>query len=231
LKAQNKNIVKVVIFSILLVSYLLGFIMIFNIRDVLGIGHYQGEKNFTVDINGSSCGLHVELWARHRSQLEHYYGYSLTEFSNGDVNSVGISNVSFTVKTGTSVKQVIDQNLEPPRKSYSSNPNTITRLHQNDNLTIKGYADIILLVNNNNVTYRIPINLGIIITLDGNAINYEWGNITTWLETIYLSLSVIPALLLYRIIKEIRFNKWYNEKIKSDDKEFLKKLKEKKQYE
>ncbi len=231
MKAQNKNILKVVLFSLLLVSYLLGFIVVFNIRSVLGIGVYQGDKDFTVDINGSPCGLNVELWAHHRTELEHYYGYTLTAFSNGGVDLVGISNVSYTVRTVTSIKQLIDLNIDPPRRSYSSNPNAITRLHQNDNLTINGYVDIRFSVNDVYEIHQIPINIGIVITSDGNSIDYEWDNINIWLNVIYLSLTVIPALLLYRSIKSIKFENWYSKELESNDEHFLEILSRKKTYE
>jgi hypothetical protein len=231
LKAQKKNILKVVLYSILLVSYLLGFIVVFNIRLVLGIGVYQGEKNFTVDINGNPCGLNVEIWARHRNELEHYYGYTLTAFSNGNVDLVGISNLSYTLRTASSIKQVVDQNLDPPIKSYSYDPNTITRLNGGDNLTINGYANIIFQVNNVNEMYQIPIHIGLFIALNGNSIDYEWGNISIWIDVIYLSLTLIPAMFLYRNIKRLRFEKWYNEEIESSDVHFLEILSRKKIYE
>ena len=233
MKAQNKQILKVVLYSILLLSYALGFIVVFNLKDVLGIGHYQKEKNFTVDINGSSCGLNVELWARHQNEYEHYYGYTLTAFSHGDVGLIGISYLSYTLGTSSSLKQLRDESLDPPIKSYSfpsTNQLMVTKLYQNNNLTIKGYVDIIFIVNGINETHSIPINIGIFITLDGDALNYEWGNISTWLNTIYLACTIIPATFLYRTVKKIRFNKWYNDDLQTRDDHFFKILGRKKKY-
>ena len=229
---RKKGILKVVIYSILLVSYILGFVAVFNSRQILGIGFYDGNKNFTTDINGNSCGLKVELYAHYHSGANHYYGYKMTAFSSGDVGLVGISNMSFRLETNSSLKQVVDRSLNPPRISYAfdSEPAT-TNLNKNDNLTIKGYANVIFKVNNVNETQKISINIGIIIKYDGGEIFYFWDLLVIWLEVIYLALTAIPFTLLYRSIKKMRFEKWYSEELQYRDENFLNKLEKKKKRE
>jgi hypothetical protein len=232
LNHRKKGILKVVLFSILLVSYILGFVVVFNLRQILGIGNYEGEKNFNIDINGNSCGLNVELYARYQTGVNHYFGYKLTEFSSGDVGLVGISNMSFRLETGSSLKQVVYRSLNPPRITYAFDSDPVTtNLNKNDNLTIEGYANVIFTVNNVNETQKISINIGIIIKYDGGEIFYFWDLVVIWLEVIYLGLTAIPFTLLYRSIKRMRFEKWYSEEIQDRDDNFKKILSQKKKYE
>ena len=217
------------IFSIILISYIIGFVVIFNLREILGIGIYEGDKDFTTDINGNSCGLNVELHAYYRIGDEHYYGYTIKAFSTGDVGLVGISSLSYVVRTGFSLKQSVDSSYNPPivTRVFESR----TGLVKNDNLTIKGDANVIFTVNGYNETYTIPINLGIIIKYSGGVISYYYDNMMIWVETIYLFLTVIPATFLYRAVKRLKFEKWYVQEIKDRDDNFFNILEKEKKYE
>lgn len=217
------------LFSIILISYIIGFVVIFNLREILGIGIYEGDKDFTTDINGNSCGLNVELHAYYRIGDEHYFGYTIRAFSTGDVGLVGISHLSYVVRTSSSLRQTVDHSYNPAIVSRSFESRT--GLSKNDNLTIKGYANIIFTVNGYNETYTIPINLGIIIKYSGGVISYYYGNMMIWIETIYLCLTVIPATFLYRAIKRIKFEKWYVQEIRDRDENFFDILEKKKEYE
>ena len=229
MKARKKRILKVVLYSIILISYALGFLVIFNIKGVLGIGYYSEERNYTINVDEGSYGIHVDIWARHRSQYEHNFGYSISAFSAGDIELVGITNLFYQVMTSFATKRFGDLNFSTPRGSYSYDG--ITLLYYGDNLTFSGYADITIKVNNLNEMHRIAFDIGIFIALDGVVLNYEWGNLSTWLNVIYLSFTFIPATLLYRSIKKIRFDRWYSEEIKVRDNVFFENLTKKKTYE
>ena len=60
--------------------------------------------------------------------------------------------------------------------------------------------------------------------MDGAAINYEFGNTSTWVNVIYLSCTVIPLTLLYRSIKKLKFMKWYSDDIRDRDEILYKEL-------
>lgn len=228
MKAINKRIFLIFLYTSLLVSYLLGFLVVFNLKDVIGIGHYYGQEDFTINLDGTTCGLNVEMYAYHHSSYEHYYGYTLTPFSNGEVELEGITYLSYRVATATALKQILDTNYSVPILFHSVDD--FTRLYQNDNLTIHGYANITFKINDVFETHKISIDYGIIIELDGDVLNYEWGNISTWLNVIYLSFTVIPIMLLYRSIKYIKFDTWYNKELEIRDTEFFNRLGKKKNH-
>jgi hypothetical protein len=125
----------------------------------------------------------------------------------------------YRVRTGGILRQTIETNYTSPLKSITFNGRT--SIGKDQNYTIQGFADVIFVVNSVNETHRISIDIGIIIDLDGEIINYEWGNISTWLNVIYLTLTIIPLTLLYRNIKALRFEKWYNEEIQERDQKFF----------
>jgi hypothetical protein len=226
LKVRNKKILSALIYAIILIAYFIGFSVVFNIKNVLGIGHYYGEKDFSIDIDGVSCGINIEMYATHRSYHEHYYGYTITAFSNGDVELEGIEYLFYTVRSPSSIKQLLDMTYNPPIGSHSVNAQT--RLYQLDNLTIQGYTNITFSINNVLETYLVSFDLGIIIELDGETINYEFGNISTWLNVLYLSFTVVPMMLFYRSIKALKFETWYDKDFETRDKEFFDILSQKK---
>ena len=218
LNAKHKRLLKIILFTGIVIGYVLGFGIIFNLKNVLGIGSYDGTKSFTTSVDGSTGGLNIELYAQHDSQLYHFYGYTITTFSDSDIEVVGISYAYYMIRTGGILRQSIDENFTTPLKSYSWDGRATIR--ENNNFTIQGYADVIFLVDTVDQIKRVAIDFGIIIELDGEEINYEWGNISTWLNVIYLTLTVIPLTLLYRNIKAYKFEKWYNEELEERDERF-----------
>jgi len=223
LKARHKRILKIVLFSGIVVGYLLGFGVIFNLRYVLGVGGYTGDKTFSTSVNGSSGGVNIDMYAQHRTELYHRYGYEITTFSTGDVEVLGISYADYQVRTGARLQQIVQTYYTTPIKSYSWEE--YSTISGGQNYTIQGLVDVVFVVNSVNETHQILIDIGIIIELDGNNIDYEWNNISIWINVIYLSLTVIPLALLYRNIKALKFENWYNEEIKERDQKFFKILK------
>lgn len=220
MKARNKRIIKIILYSGIVVGYVLGFAIIFNLRYVIGVGSYTGDKTFNTSINGSSGGLTIDMYAQHRTELYHRYGYDINTFSTGDVEVLGISSADYRVRTGERLQQSVQTNYSNPLKSYSWDG--YSTISGGQNYTVIGVVDVIFVVDSVNVTRQILIDIGIIIELDGNSIDYEWNNISIWVNVIYLSLTVIPLALLYRNIKALKFEKWYSKEIEERDQKFFK---------
>jgi len=60
--------------------------------------------------------------------------------------------------------------------------------------------------------------------MDGEAINYVYGNLSTWINVIYLGCTAIPIAFLLRSVRSLRFLKWYSDDIKERDELFHAKL-------
>jgi hypothetical protein len=220
LKAKTKRILKVVIWSFILLGYILGFGIIFNLRDVLGIGYYNQDKSILVDSGEIHGGLNVKIHAHSTYDYYHDYSLTLTPFSTGDTDLEGISYLYFRFETLTGLLLLIDNNYSPPLHTYFADGEA--KLYANSNLTCKGYGDVIFKVDGVNETVRIFIDVGVIITLDGDLIGYEWGNISILLNVIYLSFTVVPITFLFRNMKRLKFEKWYSPEIKERDEKFFK---------
>ena len=228
MKARNKVKLKIVIYTGILVLYLLGFAVIFNYKTVFGIGYYTNEKNFTTTYSGGSGGLNLKIFARHVSYNDHKYGVEITAFSTPDSDSVGITYLDYRIATETVPKRILSSNYSIPVPTYSIGYGTTvrTRLFQRDNLTCKGYADVIFKVNDVEETHRIYFEIWVIIALDGEAINYN-GNASTWINVIYGSCTLIPLAFIYKSFKSLRFMRWYSEDMRERDNLFREKLRRK----
>ena len=225
MKARNKVRLKITFYAIIITLYVFGFGLVFNYKQVLGIGYYHNEKDFTTTYSGGNGGLNLKIHALHIKENDHNYGVEITAFSTPDSHLVGISYLDYEIST-TVTKKILTMNYSIPIPTYSfSDP--LTLLSKNDNLTCKGFADIIFKVDDVNETHRISFDIGIIIELDGGAINYELGNASTWVNVIYLSCTVIPLTFLYRNVKQLKFLKWYSEEIRERDELLYKELSKK----
>jgi len=226
MKARNKDRLKIVGYASILVLYLLGFLFIFNFKTILGIGYYYNEKNFTTTYSEGSGGLNLKIYAQHISYNNHKYGIEITAFSTPDSHLVGITYLDYRLATDTTPKRILATNYSIPVPSYSFGytPPIRTRLFQNDNLTCKGFADVIFKVNDVDETYRISFDIGVIIKLDGELLNYN-SNALTWINVIYLSCTAIPLTLFYRSIKTLKFKKWYSDEIRERDEKFYRMIK------
>lgn len=223
MKARHKRILKIVIIGVILIGYIIGFAAIFNLRYILGVGSYAGDKTFSTSVNGSSGGVTIDMYAQQRTELYHRYGYEITTFSTGDVEVLGISYADYRVRTGSWLQQSVETNYTTPIKSYSWEE--YSRISAAQNYTVQGFVDVVFVVNSVNETHQIMIDIGILIELDGNNIDYEWMNISVWINTIYLTLTVIPLVLLYRNIRVFKFENWYKKEIKERDQKFFQILK------
>ena len=205
--------------------YILGFVLIFNYKTIFGIGYYHNDKNFTTTYSEGTGGVDLEIYALHIGALDHYYGIEITAFSSTDSHLEGISYLDYRITTSVT-KKLLATNYSSPITTYSIGyfPRLTTKLKQNDNLTCKGFADIVFKVNDINEMHRISFEISIIITMDGEAINYDYGNLSTWINVIYLSCTAIPLALLLRSVKSLRFLKWYSDDIRERDELFHSKL-------
>jgi hypothetical protein len=225
MKARNKERLKIAIYSVILVLYLIGFAIIFNYKQVFGIGYYLNNKNFTTSYSGGNGGINVEIYALHIGATDHYYGMKINSFSNPDSNLEGITYLDFRIETSVP-KKVETINYSTPITTYSIGylPRLQTKLYQYDNLTCRGFADVIFKVNGIDEIHRISFEVSTIIKLDGEAINYELGNLSTWINVIYLSCTAIPLTFLFRSIRSYKFSKWYSDDMRERDEEFLREM-------
>lgn len=225
MKACNKEKLKILVYSIILVVYILGFVIIFNYKTVFGIGYYLNDKNFTTTYSDGTGGVDVEIYALHIGALDHYYGIEITAFSSTDSHLEGITYLDYRIRTSVT-KKLLTINYSSPITTYSIGyfPRLQTKLKQNDNLSCKGTVDIEFKVNDINEIRRISFEINVIIIMDGEAINYDYGNLSTWINVIYLSCTAIPLAFLFRSVKSLRFLKWYSDDIKERDELFHAKL-------
>ena len=225
MKARNKVKLKIAIYTGILVLYLLGFAAIFNYKTIFGIGYYPAEKNYSTTYSGGSGGLNIKMFARQISYDDHKYGLEITAFPATDSDSVGITYLDFRLATDTVTKKHLSTNYSIPVPTYSIGYETTarTRLFQRDNLTCIGFADVIFIVNDVEEIHRVYFDIGIVIQLDGEAIEYDKIALT-WINVIYISCTAIPLVFLYRSYKNLRFMKWYSEEIRERDELFRDKL-------
>ncbi len=228
MKVRNKVKLKIAIYAAILVLYVVGFVLIFNYKTILGIGYYHNEKNFTITYNGGSGGLNLKIYAQHIQYDDHRYGLEITAFSTPDSDLIGITYLDYRLATQSVAKRIVALNYSIPVSTYSIGYGTPlrTRLFQNNNLSCKGIADVIIKVNDVEEIHRISFDIGIIIKLDGEALAYD-ANALTWVYVIYLGCTMIPITLLYRSYKKLRFMKWYSEDLRERDDIFRRKITEK----
>jgi len=209
MKPRNKEKLKILLYSIILVVYIIGFVLIFNYKTILGIGYYHNDKNFTTTYSGGTGGLNIEIYALHIGSLDHYYGIEITAFSSTDSQLEGITYLEYRITTSVT-KKLLETNYSSPITTYSIGyfPRLTTKLRQNQNLSCNGFADIRFKVNGINEMHRISFEISIIITMDGEAINYDYGNLSTWINVIYLGCTAIPLAFLLRSVKSLRFLRW-----------------------
>jgi hypothetical protein len=227
MKARNKEKLKILIYSIILVVYILGFVLIFNYKQILGIGYYQDDKKFTTTYSGGTGGVDLEIYALHIGSLQHYYGIEITAFSSTDSHLEGITYLYYRITTSVT-KKLLTTNYSSPITTYSIGyyPRLLTNLRQDDNLSCKGFADIAFKVNDINEIHRVSFEINVIILMDGDAINYNEISLT-WINVIYLGCTAIPLAFLLRSVRSLRFLKWYSDDIRERDEHFHEKLKNK----
>ena len=185
MKKRNKERLKIAVYATILALYVFGFVLVFNFKMIFGIGYYHNEENFTTTYSGGSGGLNLKIYAQHINYNDHDYGIKITAFSTPDSHLLGITYLEYRLAADTVAKRILALNYSIPVPSHSLGYGTPVRtsLFQYDNLTCKGFADVIFKVNDIDETYRISFDIGIFIELDGEEINYD-ANALTWINVI-----------------------------------------------
>jgi hypothetical protein len=173
-----------------------------------------------VNFSTGSGGINLKLYAKHYRVLDHDYGIKITPFSSKNVDVIGICYLSLRVDSKISVYHVFNINYTWPIKYYVYEERS--PLYENDNLSCKGFADVIFYMNSINETYRINFDSWIKIVYNGATIDFNWGNLFIWIEVIYFSFIIWPLSLLYKSISAIRFNRWHTKEMKQRDEIFFK---------
>ena len=191
---------------------------------MLGIGHYNTNMNFNHSFTEGTGGLNIEFDLDLTSDDRYRGTVTCKTISSGSVQRIGIISVSYNIYRDV---QLIDQFI----RSYDPPVITFQKTHINlrcekSALKCIGTANVKFLAGGIEQEEMIDFELSIIPTVSSAEISYNWRIVEIWVQILDYIAIVVLILFLAKIIRSIRFDKWYTEEQKKEDEEFFEKMRE-----
>lgn len=222
---EKKKRYKLIGVVILLASCILLIPILNNLREVLGIGHYNTNNNFNIPLSGGTGGLNVDFNLDLTSDDRHTGTITCRTISSGSVQPIGIVYISYNIYRDVQLIVHFVESFSTPRISFQRTHINL-RGERNNELKCIGTANVKFLVGGIEQEETIDFDLSVIITVSSGDISYYWGIAQIWLLIIDGIAIVVVIIILAKLIRSIQFDKWYTEEHKKEDEEFFEKIRE-----
>ena len=196
-----------------------------NFREVLGIGHYNTNMNFNHSFTEGTGGLNIEFDLDLTSDDRYRGTVTCKTISSGSVQRIGIISISYNIYRDVQLIGQFDRSYGTPIISLQKT-HMILRCYKDSEIVCRGTANVKFLVGGIEQEVSIEFELMLLITISSGDISYHWNVAEVLLQILDGIVIVVLVLILAKVIRHIRFDKWYTEEHKKEDEEFFEKMRE-----
>ncbi|MFW9947536.1 MAG: hypothetical protein ACFFDX_12000 [Candidatus Odinarchaeota archaeon] len=198
-----------------------------NFREVLGVGHYNTNMDFNHSFIEGTGGLNIEFDLTLTVDDRHTANLYFNVISTGSVGIIGITSIEYYIYRDTISQQIIARNYDydPPITSLYKNHVNL-RCYKYNEIYLYGEAFVKFLVGGIEQQVSIEFELMLLITVSSGDVSYFWNLAEVWLQVIDGIVIAVLVIVLARLIRHLRFDKWYTEEHRKEDEEFFEKMRE-----
>jgi len=220
---EKKNRNKLIVVVILLASCIFLIPFLNNLTDL--IGHYNTNKDFNISLSGGTGGLNVDFDLDLTSDDRYTGIITCRTISSGSVQRIGIINISYGIYKEVQLINYVANSYGTPIIMFQKTHINL-RCEKNSALKCIGTANVKFLVGGIEQELAIDFDLSILITVSSGDISYFWRIAEIWLLVFDAIAIIVLILILAKVIRRIKFEKWYTEEHRKEDEEFFKKVRE-----
>ncbi|MFX1500107.1 MAG: hypothetical protein ACFFDH_03985 [Promethearchaeota archaeon] len=191
--------------------------IIFNIKSLLGIGHFSFDQTYVSDYPEGRVGINVKVSISHVHHTQCSGTVEVKTISDGNIEMDGITRISFTVRTegrATSGGSTEDNPAKICIYGFSIN------IVKDDNVSCIGNVDIKYDLGGSEQIERFNFDVSYIIPIEVSDIYYNWDIPLIWVDVLYFVIIGVVFILVLRKYRHVRHASWYSEDIKKRDEEF-----------
>ncbi len=198
-----------------------------NFREVIGIGHYNTNRNFNHSFIEGTGDLNVEFDLILASNYKYTANLDFNVISTGSVQIIGITRIDYVIYRFFLSQPLTTRHYDYDPPIISLHKNHVNLILERDNeIYLSGEAFVKFLVGGVEQEVPIEFELMILITLSSGDVSYFWNLAEVWLLVIDGIIITVLVILLGRSIRHIRFEKWYTEEHRKEDEAFFEKMRE-----
>ncbi len=220
---EKKYRYKLIVIVILLASCIFLIPVLNNLTDL--IGHYNTNKDFNISLSGGTGGLNIDFDIDLTSDDRYTGIITCRTISSGSVQRIGIISISYNIYRDVQLIVHFEDSYSTPIITFQKTHINL-RGERNSELKCIGTANVKFLVGEIEQEEIIDFDLSILITVSSGDISYFWRIAEIWLLIFDAIAITVLILILAKVIRRIRFEKWYTEEHKKEDEEFFKKVRE-----
>lgn len=221
---MKKSKLRLIVSIIILVILLALFPIIFNLKNIIGIGYYHKNKSYNISFSEGSCSIDLEFILEHEERYVNLGTFTIQTTSSGNLEQIGIIYLKYIIKKDSTVSAYVDDDKNPPLKSYTKS-HKIYHLEFDDKVALRGELDIAFNYNGLNYIEKIIFEILISITIGNDEIHYNWELPFIWIITFYFISIIVVIFIIRRFYLTIKHEAWYTEEEKKKDEEFFEKIK------
>ena len=186
---------------------------LFNIKELLHIGHYEVEKSKRVDHTDGYSLIRQKLSIDYQNNKYHFYKIEFSLNSYGNVEDIGFSHINYLIYVNDNIKEVHKKNFGEPSIYYSSG--YLIYLEKDDEFICIANLTFLFFIDSNIYNETIDFQIRLTIPYGPTHIaEIDFGLVL--LNIFYVISYILIPVLLYIIIKpDLRII--YNEESRKQD--------------
>ena len=194
--------------------------LLYNLTQLLGIGHYNISDDFNNDLGGGTGGLSINFDLTLTVDDRYTGVINFNTISSGSVSAIGIISIVYNIYKDSQTLAFYTNSFDPPRIMLRRTHNSLN-CERDNQIKCEGTATVRFLVGAVEQEEVINFELSVIITISSIEIEYSWDVMVVWLQIFDYIVIIALILLLARAIRRIKFEKQYTEEMRKEDEEFF----------
>ena len=215
-KSVKISFIALIIFLIALIAFIP---VLFNYKQILGIGYFNFKKNFISDYPEGSVGIEININLDYWQDTRCRGVVKVQTISSGNVQVHGVTHIQYEIGVDDR-SNFINEIVDPAAQSWSNS--FIIDVFEDDNMTCTGIAEVNFSIGgldqisvlNFDMDYVIPMNVGDIF--------YVYDLPFIWISFFYFVFLFVVVHFVLKKYRYIKFEYYYTEDMKKRDKKFFK---------
>ncbi|MFX1357997.1 MAG: hypothetical protein ACFFA8_12035 [Promethearchaeota archaeon] len=204
--------------TIIIILLISSFIYVTHIKEMYRTGTFFKREYYDVSYSDGNGGITAELILNHNWYDSFYVYLRFTTTSNGDVESVGINSVNYSVFLNDDDYFEREDNLLAPELSYEYL--FFAELVKKDEISCIGFVNVSFLVESVVQNEIIDFEINYIMPVSFSGIYYELDFPLYLLQFLLIILIAVSSLIIIKIIRSIILDRRITDKSQEKDEKF-----------
>lgn len=206
--------------TILLIALIVFIPVLFNYKQIWGIGYFKFGKNFSSDYSEGSVGIEIKINLDYWQDRRCIGVIKVRSIASGNVQIHGITQIQIEILAGNRRSLYVNETVDPGVQSWSNS--FIVYVSKDDNVTLTGSAEVNFSIGGLDQITVLNFDMRYVVPMNVDEIFYVYDLPFLWIDLFYFGFLFVVVYFVYKKYKYIKFENTYPEKMRKRDEEFFK---------